>query len=194
MTNRMVRPGPAPGQGNPPPGAAFRRGVIFDSAMTFRHLGLLAAGLSLAGCGDGRAAAASCGIAALAGPTTLLAQFAVPHQTLGAPPERLPERLVVRLVAGPAYRGVVGKADSLWIVGVDGPLPPTAKPGFGVVVLDLNGTARGVMLYEGPAVEGAPSIGTISVGAASLPLIGIQLDPAKIEDPRCPFFPDSVLR
>jgi hypothetical protein len=162
--------------------------------MTFHHLGLLAAGLSLAGCRDGRAGAASCGIAALAGPTTLLAQFAVPHQTLGAPPERLPESLVVRLVAGAAYRGIVGKADSLWIVGVDGPLPPTAKPGFGVVVLDLAGKARGVMLYEGPAVEGAPAIGTVSVGAASLPLIGIQLDPAKIEDPRCPFFPDSVLR
>jgi hypothetical protein len=25
-------------------------------------------------------------------------------------------------------------------------------------------------------------------------LIGIQLDPAKIEDPRCRFFPDSVIQ
>jgi hypothetical protein len=171
-----------------------REGVIFDRAMTFRHLGLLAAGLSLVGCGDGRPSAAACGIAALAGPTSLLTQFAVPHQTLGSPPLRLPERLVVRLVAGPAYRGVVGKADSLWIIGVDGPLPPAAKPGFGVVVLDPTGKARGVMLYQGPPVEGAPAIGTVSVGAASVPLIGIQLDPTKIEDPRCPFFPDSVLR
>lgn len=163
--------------------------------MTFqRHLGLLTAGLCLAGCGDGRAPAASCGIAALAGPTSLLAQFGVPHQTLAAPPQHLPERLVVRLVAGAAYRGVVGRSDSLWIIGVDGPLPPAAKPGFGVLVLDPKGTARGVMLYEGPPVEGAPVIGTVSVGAASLPLVGIQLDPAKIEDSRCPFFPDSVLR
>ena len=163
--------------------------------MTFRHFALLVAGLGLAGCGGGGGArAASCGIAALAGPTSLLAQFGVPRQTLGVPPANLPERLAVRLVAGPAYRGVVGRSDSLWIIGVDGPLPPTAKPGFGVLVLDLKGKARGVMLYEGPPVEGAPAIGTGSVGAASLPLIGIQLDPGKIEDPRCPFFPDSVIR
>ena len=163
--------------------------------MTFRRFALLVAGLGLAGCGGGGGArAASCGIAALAGPTSLLAQFGVPRQTLGVPPSNLPERLAVRLVAGPAYRGVVGRSDSLWIIGVDGPLPPAAKPGFGVLVLDLQGKARGVMLYEGPPVENAPAIGTVSVGAASLPLIGIQLDPAKIEDPRCPFFPDSVTR
>jgi hypothetical protein len=50
------------------------------------------------------------------------------------------------------------------------------------------------MLYEGAPVEGAPTIGTISMGSASLPLIGIQLDPAKIEDPRCPLFPDSLIQ
>ena len=43
-------------------------------------------------------------------------------------------------------------------------------------------------------VEGAPRIGTVSIGAASVPLIGIQVDPARFEDPRCPFFPDSVLK
>jgi hypothetical protein len=26
-----------------------------------------------------------------------------------------------------------------------------------------------------------------------LPLLGIQLDPARFEDPRCPLFPDSLL-
>jgi len=145
-------------------------------------------------CSDGRPHAAPCGIAALAGPTALLTQFSIPHQTLGTPPTNLPERLVVRLVAGPAYRGIVGRSDSLWIVGVDGALPATAKPGYGVLVLDQTGKARGVMLYEGASVEGAPLIGNVSVGSASLPLIGIEVDPAKIEDPQCPFFPDSVLR
>jgi len=145
-------------------------------------------------CSDGRPRAAPCGIAAVAGPSALLAQFGVPHQTLGTPPTNLPERLVVRLVAGPAYRGVIGRSDSLWIVGVDGPLPAKAKPAFGVLVLDQNGKARGVMLYEGPSVEGAPTIGNVSVGSATLPLIGIEVDPAKFEDPQCPFFPDSILR
>jgi hypothetical protein len=152
--------------------------------------------LVLTACSSGgdRGGGAPCGIAALAGPTSLLTQFSVPNQTLGAPPEHLPERLVVRLVAGPAYPGVVGRSDSHWIIGVEGKLPPAAKPGFGVLVLDQQGKARGVMLYEGPPVEGAPVIGQVSIGATSVPLIGIQLDPAKIEDPRCPFFPDSVIR
>jgi hypothetical protein len=130
----------------------------------------------------------------LAGPTALLTQFSVAQQTLGTPPTRLPERVVVRLVAGPAYRAVVGRSDSLWIIGVDGALPAGTKPVFGVLVLDPQGSARGVLLYETEIVQGAPPIGNVSVGNTSVPLIGIQVDPAKIEDPRCPFFPDSVLR
>ncbi len=136
---------------------------------------------------------AACGLAALAGPTALLTQFSVPRQTLSTPPRDLPERLVARVVAGPALPAVVGRSDSLLLIGVDGAVPPTVKPGYGVLVLDTLAKARGVMLYEGAPVEGAPPIGTVTVGAATLPLIGIQLDPARIEDPRCPFFPDSVL-
>jgi hypothetical protein len=137
---------------------------------------------------------AACGLASLAGPTALLGQFSVPDQTLASPPRNLPERLVVRLVAGPAYPAIVGRSDSLWVIGVDGGLPANVKPGFGVLILDQEGKARGAMLYEGTPVEGAPPIGSVSVGNATVPLIGIQLDPARIEDPRCPFFPDSVLR
>jgi hypothetical protein len=136
---------------------------------------------------------AACGLAALAGPTALLTQFSVPRQTLGAPPRDLPERLVSRVVAGPALPSIVGRTDSSLVIGVEGSVPPTIKPGYGVLVLDTTARARGVMLYEGLAVEGAPQIGTVTVGSATIPLIGIQLDPARIEDPRCPFFPDSVL-
>lgn len=141
--------------------------------------------------GGGRA---SCGLAALAGPTTLLTQFSVPRQTLSEPPDKLPERLVTRMVAGPAYRSIVGRSDSKLLIGVEGTLPPTAKPGFGVLVLDTSGKARGVMLFEGDPVEGAPRLGDVSIGNATVPLIGIQVDPSKVEDPNCPFFPDSVLQ
>jgi hypothetical protein len=152
--------------------------------------------LLMAGCtrsGD-RPASAACGLASLAGPTALLAQFSIPDQTLGSPPRTLPERLVVRSVAGPAYPAIVGRADSLWIIGVEGSLPPNVKPGFGVLVLDPGEKARGVVLYEGTPVEGAPEIGRVSVGDITVPLIGIQVDPAKIEDPRCLLFPDSVIQ
>src|SRR5688572_25992773 len=65
-----------------------------------------------------RAPSAACGLAALAGPTALLAQFGIPDQTLASPPRNLPERLVVRQVAGQAYPAIVGRADSLWIIGL----------------------------------------------------------------------------
>lgn len=159
---------------------------------------LLGAILLIFGCGrspdKGPGGAATCGLAALAGPTALLSQFSIPNQTLGTPPRNLPERLVVRLVAGPAYPAILGRSDSLWVIGVEGSLPPNLKPGFGVLVLDQSAKARGVLLYEGTPVEGAPQIGTVSVGNATVPLIGIQLDPSKVEDPRCPLFPDSVIQ
>ena len=149
----------------------------------------------LAACGKAApGGGAACGLAAVAGPTTLLNEFRVPRQTLGEAPEHLPGRLVVRLVAGPSLPAVVGRSDSVWIIGVEGSPPAGAKPGFGVLVLDQSDHARGVMIYEGLPVEGAPRIGTVSIAAASVPLIGIQLDPARFEDPRCPFFPDSVLQ
>jgi hypothetical protein len=148
----------------------------------------------LTGCDRPAGGGTMCGLAALAGPTSLLGEFGVPRQTLGSAPEQLPERLVVRFVAGPSVPAVVGRADSLWIVGAEGAPPAGTMPGYGVLVLDPSRRARGVMVYEGTPVEGAPRIGTVSVGAASVPLIGIQVDPARFEDPRCPFFPDSVLK
>ncbi len=152
--------------------------------------------LVIAACNRGgdRRSAAACGLAALAGPTALLAQFSIPNQTLASPPRNLPERLVVRLVADQAYPAIVGRADSLWIIGLQGRLPANVKAGFGVLVLDQGEKARGVMLFEGTPVEGAPEIGTVSVGEGTVPLLGIQLDPAKIEDPNCPLFPDSVIQ
>jgi hypothetical protein len=162
------------------------------------HLRPLAAVLLLFGCDrspdSASTGSAACGLAALAGATALLTQFSVPDQTLGSPPRQLPERMVVRLVAGPAYPAIVGRADSLWIIGVEGRLPPKVKPGFGVLVLDKGGKTRGTLLFEGTPVEGAPEIGTVTMGNETVPLIGIQLDPARIEDPRCPFFPDSIIR
>jgi hypothetical protein len=145
-------------------------------------------------CGKPPAAGrAACGLAALAGPTALLTQFGVPRQTLSRAPAQLPERLVARVVAGPALTALVGRADTLLVIGVEGAIPPAIQPGYGVLVLDQSEKARGLMLYEGLPVEGAPRIGTVTVGPAMLPLIGLQVDPAKIEDPRCPLFPDSVL-
>lgn len=158
---------------------------------SYRFLALV---LALGACerpaGGSRAA---CGLASLAGPTALLTQFSVPRQTLSVPPRNLPERLVARFVAGGAYPAIVGRTDSMLVIGVDATLPANARPGFGVLVVDQSEKPRGVMVYEGDPVEGAPRLGDVSIGSVSVPLIGIQLDPAKIEDANCPFFPDSVI-
>ncbi len=159
-------------------------------------LSALATASALTGCAErGPRGGAPCGIAALAGPTLLLSEFSTPQQTLSTPPATLPETLVARLAAGPAYPAFVGRVDTSWVIGVEGVLPENTAAEFGVLVLDQSGRARGVMLYEGASVSGAPDIGRVSMGgdAEMIPLIGIQLDPRKFEDPACPFFPDSVL-
>ena len=149
--------------------------------------------LALAACG-GRAPQAACGVAALAGPTMLLSEFGTPGQTLGFPPDSLPPRLVARVAAGPAMPAIVGRTDSAWIIGVEGTVPAGVTPGFGVLVLGTGGAARGVLVYQGNPVSGAPLLGQVTIGAATVPLIGIRLDPAKYEDAHCPVFPDSVLQ
>jgi hypothetical protein len=181
---------PSPSTAASGDGPAVRRWVILGA---MRHTLLLLL-LAPVGACDRPASGgdAACGLASLAGPTALLTQFSVPRQTLSTAPRRLPERLVTRVVAGPAYSSVVGRSDSMLVIGVEGALPAGVKPGYGVLVLDQQERARGVMLYEGTPVEGAPTIGSVTAGNATLPLIGIQLDPSKIEDPHCPFFPDSA--
>jgi hypothetical protein len=138
---------------------------------------------------------ATCGMAALAGATNLLEQFTVPNQTLAAPPPSLPERTVARVVADGAFPAVVGRTDSTLVVGIEGNPPPTARPGFGVLVVDTEERMIGVMVYEGDPIPGAPRLGEVSVAGGSIPLIGVQVDPAKIMDPSCPsLFPDSIIR
>ena len=139
--------------------------------------------------------AGPCGFTGLAGASMLLQQFGVPEQTLGQPPVSLPPRLVARLAAGPALAAEVGRTpDSAWIIGVVGSLPASTKPRFGVLVLDRQGKARGVAVYESEPVRGAPRIGTLVVDTLTMPLLGLAADSASYDTPGCPFFPDSVLR
>lgn len=158
-----------------------------------RHLVPLLA-LLVTGCGgSGERVNPVCGFAALAGPTQLLEQFRTPNQTLSVPPARLPERTVARFAAGPALPAVVGRRDSLVVIGVDGSPPDGFLPQFGVLITARDGRVKGVMLYETLPVEGAPRIGDVVVGSHTVPLLGIEVDMSRIEDPRCPaLFPDSL--
>jgi hypothetical protein len=138
---------------------------------------------------------ATCGLAAVAAASMLLEQFTIPNQTLAAPPASLPERTVARVIADGVFPAVVGRTDSLLVIGVEGNPPASSKPGFGVLVVDLQDRVFGVALYPGDPITGAPRLGEVSLASATLPLIGVQVDPAKITDPNCPtLFPDSVLQ
>lgn len=150
--------------------------------------------LSLAAACSGREGSTLCGISALAGPVMILDQFSVPGQTLGVVPVSLPEALTIRVAAGPVVRGLVGRADSLLVIGVDEPLPPGPPPGFGVLIQSPEGRVRGVVLFEGAPIPGAPGLGTVQAGDRSLPLIGLRVATTRIEDPRCPLFPDTPPR
>jgi hypothetical protein len=145
----------------------------------------------LSGCGlSGRGT--RCGIVSLAGPTLLLEEFTKAGSTLLAVPDSMPEVIPVRVVAGPVQRGLVGRTDSAWVVGVDGPLATVPDPGFGVLLIDPVEGAQGVLLYEGTPILNAPVLGTVHAGATTLPLIGLRMPTAGFQDVRCPFFPDSL--
>lgn len=135
-----------------------------------------------------------CGIFSLAGPTMLLEEFTKPGKTLSAVPASMPPVLAVRVVTGQAQRALVGKADSGWVVGVDGPLPDQPVPGFGVLLTDRVLGVQGVLLYEGRPIPGAPTLGAVHIGARIIPMIGLETQTAGFQDGRCPFFPDSLRR
>lgn len=154
---------------------------------------VLASALAFSACGGGSGNPA-CGITALAGATMLLDQFGAPNQALTSPPGQVPAAIPVRVAAGPAWRGLVTRsADSSWIVRIEG-ATPAAAPGFGVLVVAPDGVAKGVMLYTGRSVGGASVVGAVTTDALTIPLLALQTNIAGLEDPACPFFPDSLAR
>lgn len=148
--------------------------------------------LGIAACTDRPRANPACGIAALASPTGVLAAFGQPQQTLSEPPRSLPERTVARMVAGPAYRAIVGRADTGLVIGVEGRVPEGVIPTYGVLVVERGGAVAGVLIYEGLIVEAAPRLGVVSFGTLTLPLIGVELELASVQSAACPLFPDSL--
>lgn len=151
--------------------------------------------LLLAACTPGARGAGNtaCGIAAVAGPTLVLSEFNTPGATLLHAPAVLPGQLVARFVAGPADHAIVGRRGDSLEIGIDGAIPTGMQPGFGVLLM-TNGKARGVLVFDGTPILNAPSLGAVTVGAARVPLLGLTVDSGRVEDPRCPFFPDSLLQ
>lgn len=168
-------------------------GTIRDGRCAVRSLASLSLFLTLTSCGWS-SRGTQCGIVALAGPTMLLEEFTKPGTTLSVVPAKMPPVVPVRMVAGQAQRGLVGRADSGWIVGVDGPFPEQPVPGFGVLMSDPVLGVQGVLLYQGLPIPGAPTLGSVHIGVRIVPLIGLETHTAGFQDARCPLFPDSLRR
>ena len=122
----------------------------------------LAALALLAGCSSSGSGNYGCGIAAVAGQSLILEEFTRPGKTLSVPPAQLPAALPVRIALGPGFRSVVGRADSLMVVGLQDTLPDTPLVGFGVLIVSPEGKADGVLLYNGDPIQGAPRLGSVS--------------------------------
>lgn len=150
---------------------------------------LLVAGL--AAC-DKNAGSVSCGIDAFTGPLVVKESFGK-GAALRTVPEAMPTRLPIRLVAGPAWRGTVaGDSTGGWLVTVQGAVSKQARVGYGVLVVDYHNTALGVLAFDGQTIRGAAALGRLAIGDTVVPLLGVRLDPAAIQNARCPIFPDSL--
>ncbi len=161
------------------------------------HRHALAAGLLPAlvlACSGSKSSGYGCGIATVAGQSLLLEEFTRPGATLASYTGQLPAALPVRVALGPVYGSVVGRTDTLVVVGLQGTLPADSRVGFGVLVVGPGGDVEGVLLYDGDPIQGAPRLGTVNAGDKNLPLIGLRLDVSKFQNPSCPIFPDSLRR
>jgi hypothetical protein len=148
-------------------------------------------GALTAGCGP-RTGGVGCGLATVAGQSMLLEEFRKPGTTLSVLPANIPATLPIRVALGPAFRSVVGRADSMLVVGLEGSLPVTPEVGWGILAVSPAGVAEGVLLYQGDPPQGAPKLGSVNAGARNLPLVGLTLVVANFQDPICPIFPDSL--
>jgi len=158
------------------------------------RFGALAALTVMIGCSPSGSGSYGCGIAAVAGQSLILEEFTRPGKTLSAPPSDVPGTLPVRIALGPALRAIVGRADSELVVGLEGSLPESPPVGFGVLLVNPEGKAEGVILYNGDPIQGAPLLGRVNAGERNLPLIGLQTTITSFEDASCPIFPDSLRR
>jgi hypothetical protein len=150
---------------------------------------LIVAGL--AAC-DRNAGSVSCGIDAFTGPLVVKQSFSK-GAVLTAVPDAAPAALPVRLVAGPAWRGTVSSDGSgRWLVTTHGTLSKEAHVAYGVLVIDYENRALGVFAFDGQTVRGAANLGHLAIGDTIVPLLGVRIDAAKIQNVQCPIFPDSL--
>jgi len=128
----------------------------------------------------------------LVGPNLIQQQLNNARALLTEVPLGLPATLPAR-IAGQADTGraVVSAAQGQLNLRYEGSYFPTGVTDstvYGLLVVD-DSTARvvGLLVYEGIAPPSMfPRIGTVTGGAASVPLFGVRVNWANVSNPRCP--------
>jgi len=166
---------------------------------------LAGAGLLLAACNAGTRSPI-CGIALVTAPTLIHEQLKNARAIITDVPRGLPESLPARVAGnvGDSGMGVVkvsyaeGRRSAL-ALGYEGRMFPAHRDGFGLLVVDdTSNRAEGVMLYDVPGPDSTtfPVLGHVSSTEMSLPLYGVTVDYAGMNNPRCPLlgFPPPAAR
>jgi len=158
---------------------------------------LFGAATGLAGCAGDRNRSPMCGIAQLAGPALIQQQLVNLPYVLTEAPRGLPTSLPARVVfvgEGPkpapgevliAYRG------NQLVMGYQGAGFPAAPGGYGLLVVDdSTRRAQGVLVYESAVPRNYPELGSVTGTHRSIPLFGVRVDWAGVNNPRCPLLGD----
>lgn len=152
-------------------------------------LSAVALAFLLAACGKSSGSgSAACGIASLTAPLAVKEAFARGNM-LDVIPDSVPSSLPVRVVAGPLIDGFLQHRDSTGLAfNIEGTIPAGAVPGYGVLLVDPQTRPIGILLFDGHAVAQARVLGSVTVRGTALPLLGIRVDLAAFQDPKCPLF------
>ena len=144
-------------------------------------------------CAGDRARSPTCGIAQLAGPALIQQQLANMSYVLTEAPRGLPASLPARVVfVGEGPKPLQGEVLIAYsrnqvVMGYQGTGFPAAPGGYGLLVVDdSTRRAQGVLVYESQVPRGYPELGTVTGADRGIPLFGVRVDWAGVNNPRCP--------
>ncbi len=129
----------------------------------------------------------ACGFASLTAPLAVQQAF-TRGQALTQAPWNPADSIRIRIVAGALFQATVQEVEGRWQVTLADTLPSAPIHGHAVLVTDQRGNNLGILLFEGPPLPGAALIGTIQTSRGPLPLIGVEVDRASLDQADCPLF------
>ena len=149
--------------------------------------------MAWAACAGDHGRSPTCGIAQLAGPALIQQQLVNLAYVLTEAPRGLPPALPARVVymgEGPKPQQgevLIAYSNNRLVMGYQGTGFPAAPSGYGLLVVDdSTRRAQGVLIYESQVPRNYPELGTVTGGDRGIPLFGVRVNWAGVNNPRCP--------